>query len=168
MARKPKVHERQNSATPSEAASFVEEYDRIEQSREVKLAELDAEFKKKKRDINKAVNADQKAILEDAKKVGVKKNIIRAIAQGHKGKRLAHEAFERKVERADELLSQLEDDDRSQAVSIIDALGSDFASFGLGAAAVSRDEEEDTTSAVVNAVKGSMSQDEWDKAKPTH
>ncbi|TIX56790.1 MAG: hypothetical protein E5V25_27925, partial [Mesorhizobium sp.] len=66
-----KIHERPNRASPSEAGSFVEEFDRLEQDREEKIRALDAEFKVKKRAIQKSINDDQKEILEDAKKHGV-------------------------------------------------------------------------------------------------
>lgn len=159
------IHPRPNRATPSEAASFVEEFDRIEQDREEKLRQLDADFKVKKRAIQKSANDDQKSILEDAKKQGVNKGVIRAIVDAQKLRRKA-EAF---VDRADGKIDDLEDDDREFAVDIRTALGDDFASFGLGAAAVDReedgdDEQDETTSAVVAAVKDSMTEEEWNKA----
>ncbi len=163
-----KVHERPNRASPSEAGSFVEEFDRLEQEREEKLRVLDAEFKVKKRAIQKATDADQKEIMSDAKKHGVNKGVIRAIVDAQKLKRKA----EAMVERADGKVDGLEDDDRDFAVDIRSALGDNFASFGLGAAAVQREEGDDeddgkadeTTAAVVAAVKGSMSDEEWAKA----
>lgn len=164
-----KVHERPNRASPSEAGSFVEEFDRIEQDREEKLRVLDAEFKVKKRAIQKAANEDQKEILEDAKKHGVNKGVIRAIIDAQKLKRKA----EAMIERAEGKVDGLEDDDREFATDIRTALGDNFASFGLGAAAVKREEADDddeqdaATAAVVAAVKGSTSQEEWDKAGGT-
>lgn len=160
-----KVHERPNRASPSEAGSFVEEFDRLEQEREEKLRVLDAEFKVKKRAIQKAANEDQKEILEDAKKHGVNKGVIRAIVDAQKLKRKA----EAMLERAEGKVDGLEDDDREYAVDIRTALGDDFAGFGLGAAAVEREEADDdkqdeTTAAVVNAVRGSMSDEEWANA----
>ncbi|TIP13197.1 hypothetical protein [Mesorhizobium sp.] len=160
-----KVHERPNRASASEAGSFVEEFDRLEQDREEKLRVLDAEFKAKKRAINKDINEDQKSILEDAKKQGVNKGVIRAIVDAQKLKRKAEDM----IERADGKVDGLEDDDRDFAVDIRTALGDNFASFGLGAAAVQREEADDdkqdeTTAAVVKAVKGSMTQEEWDAA----
>ncbi|TIN76748.1 hypothetical protein [Mesorhizobium sp.] len=159
------IHERPNRASPSEAGSFVEEFDRLEQDREEKIRALDAEFKIKKRAIQKAVNDDQKEILEDAKKHGVNKGVIRAIVDAQKLKRKA----EAMIERADGKVDGLEDDDREFAVDIRTALGNDFAGFGLGAAAVEREEGDDdkqdeTTAAVVAAVKGSMTDEEWAKA----
>ncbi|MER8616010.1 hypothetical protein NKG99_04015 [Mesorhizobium sp. M1409] len=159
-----KVHERPNRASPSEAGSFVEEFDRLEQEREEKLRVLDAEFKVKKRAIQKSTDADQKEILSDAKKHGVNKGVIRAIVDAQKLKRKA----EAMIERADGKVDGLEDDDRDFATDIRTALGNNFASFGLGAAAVEReegdDDQDEATAAVVAAVKGSTSQEEWDKA----
>lgn len=159
-----KVHERPNRASPSEAGSFVEEFDRLEQEREEKLRVLDAEFKVKKRAIQKATDADQKEILGDAKKHGVNKGVIRAIVDAQKLKRKA----EAMLERADGKVDGLEDDDREFATDIRTALGDNFASFGLGAAAVQREEGDDdddkqdaTTAAVVGAVRGSMTDEEW-------
>lgn len=160
-----RVHERPNRASAKEAASFVEEFDRLEQVREEKLRQLDADFKVKKRAIQKEVNTDQKVLLDDAKKQGVNKGIIRAISDAQKIKRKA----EALAEQAEGKLDSLEDDDREFAVDIRTALGDDFASFGLGAAAVEKEDgpeagQDATTSAVVNAVKNSMSDEEWDKA----
>lgn len=158
------IHERPNRASAKEAASFVEEFDRFEQIREEKLRQLDADFKVKKRAIQKEIDSDQKTLLADAKKQGVNKGIIRAIADAQKIKRKA----EAMLESAEGKVDGLEDDDREFAVDIRTALGEDFANFGLGAAAVAREESEPeqdkTTAAVVNAVKNSMSDEEWDKA----
>ncbi|MBE1208143.1 hypothetical protein [Aminobacter carboxidus] len=159
------IHERPNRASSKEAASFVEEFDRLEQIREEKLRLLDADFKVKKRAIQKEVDADQKTLLADAKKQGVNKGIIRAITDAQKIKRKA----EAMLERAEGKVDDLEDDDREFAVDIRTALGDDFANFGLGAAAVAREEadpekQDETTAAVVNAVKNSMSDEDWDKA----
>ncbi|TPL40661.1 hypothetical protein [Mesorhizobium sp. B2-4-6] len=160
-----KIHERPNRATPSEAASFIEEFDRIEQDREEKLRVLDADFKVKKRAIQKIANDDQRTILEDAKKQGVNKGVIRALTDAQKIRRKA----EALIERAEGKIDGLEDDDHDYAVDIRTALGSNFASFGLGAAAVEReeaddDEADDTTAAVVNAVRAGASKEEWDAA----
>lgn len=131
-----RVLEGRNRASAAEAASFVEEFDRLEQVREVKLAELDAEFKKKKRDINKGINVDQKAVLEDAKKMGVKKGVIRALADPQKKRRKAQEMLEAADGRADDAIDQLEEEDQVFAKDIREALGDDFAGLPLGKAAV--------------------------------
>ncbi|TJV51124.1 MAG: hypothetical protein E5Y01_16175 [Mesorhizobium sp.] len=167
-----KIHERPNLPTPSEAGSFVEEIDRMEQEREERLRVLDADYKVKKRAIQKEIDEGQKEILEDAKNQGVTKGVIRALVDQQKLKRKAAAMLERANSKVDEL----EDDDRSYAVNIRTALGEDFASFGLGAAAVSRedaedeedDEQDDTTAAVVNAVRAGASKEEWDGAGAKH
>lgn len=161
------VHERPNRASASEAATFVEEYDRLEQVREEKLRLLDADFKTKKRAIQKEIDDDQGTLLADAKKQGVNKGVIRALTDAQKIKRKA----EALMERAEGKVDGLDEDDRDFAVDIRTALGDDFAAFGLGAAAVAREEpiepkRDATTEAVIAAVKDSMSDDDWDKAAP--
>ena len=150
-----RVLEGRNRATATEAASFVEEFDRLEQVREVKLAELDAEFKKKKRDINKGINADQKGILEDAKKMGVKKGVIRALADPQKKRRKAQEMLETADGRADDAIDALEEDDQVFAKDIREALGEDFAGLPLGKAAVTREggetKQDPATAAIVKS-----------------
>lgn len=138
-----RVLEGRNRASASEAASFAEELDRLEQEREVKLADLDAEFKAKKLKVNKQYNGDQSAIYEDAKKVGVAKGNLRAIVAGQKGIRKTTDALENAKERARDKVEALESDERDFTVDIITALGRDFADFGLGAAAVERERLED-------------------------
>lgn len=137
-----RVLEGRNRAPADEAASFVAELDRIEQQREVKLADLDAEFKKRKRDLNKQFDGDQAGIYEDAKKQGVAKGTLRAIITGQARIRKAEEKVEAAKERASDGLDNLEEEARDQAIDIVKALGSDFAGFGLGAAAVEREETE--------------------------
>jgi hypothetical protein len=132
-----------NRATASEAASFVDEFDRLERDREEQLRKLDAEFKAKKRAINSKVNEDQRSILTDAKKVGVNKGVIRALADPNKRRRKAQYDLQRADDRAEEAIDALEPDDRDYAIDIREALGEDFASFGLGAAAVEREDGDD-------------------------
>lgn len=134
-----RVLEGRNRATPDEAASFAEEIDRIEQNREVKLAEIDAEFKKRKRDANKSFNGDQESIYADAKKQGVAKGTLRAIIIGQARIRKAQEKVLSAKEAARDGLDGLEAEARDQAVDIVKALGDDFSGFGLGAAAVKRE-----------------------------
>lgn len=128
-----------NRASAEEAASFVQEVDRMEQDRENRLAQLDADFKKKKRDLNKSVNADIKAVVDDAKKVGVNKGVIKTIVASQKRIRKHSEALVSAKEKAADSLGELESDDSEFAVDIVKALGDDFAGFGLGAAAVERE-----------------------------
>lgn len=155
-----RVLEGRNRATASEAASYVEEFDRLEQVREVRLAELDAEFKKKKREVNKGINNDQKAILDDAKKVGVKKGVIRALADPQKKRRKAQEMLEAADGRAEDAIDELEDEDQVFAKDIREALGEDFASLPLGAAAVER---EDADSSEDGDPVAKAAADAWDK-----
>ena len=138
-----RILEGANRATDSEAASFVDEFDRLEREREDELRNLEADFKAKKRAINAKVNEDQKSILTDAKKVGVKKGVIRALADPNKRVRKASRDLARAHEKAEEAIEALEADEREYAIGIREALGDDFSSFGLGAAAVSREEDED-------------------------
>lgn len=135
-----KIREGANRASPSEAASFVEEIDRLEQDRERRLDQLDAEFKKKKRDLNKSIKSDIVAILDEAKKQGVKKAVIRAIVDGQKRLRKFEEKLAEAKEKANDGLHVLEPEERDYAVDIVKALGDDFAGFGLGAAAVEREQ----------------------------
>lgn len=134
-----KIHAGANRANEKEAASFAAELNRMEEDRENRLAQIDAEFKRKKRDLNKSINADQKAIYDDAKKVGVKKAVLRAIVDGQRRIRGFQEKLDGAKEKASDGIHQLEDDDQPYAIGILDAMGNDFAGFGLGAAAVQRE-----------------------------
>lgn len=162
------THERPNRASAREAASFVEEFDRFEQVREEKLRLLEADFKAKKRAIQKEIDGDQATLLADAKKQGVNKGVIRALTDAQKIKRKA----EAMLERAEGKVDGLDDDDRDFAVDIRTALGNDFAGFGLGAAAVAREDPAEpakpdaTTAAVIAAVKDTMTDEDWDNAAP--
>lgn len=163
-----RVLEGRNRANAKEAASFVEEFDRLEQVRETKLVELDAEFKKKKRDINKGINADQKAILDDAKKVGVKKGVIRALADPQKKRRKAQDMIEAADERADSAIKALEEEDQVFAKDILEALGDDFAGLPLGKAAVEREEKPKKKGPDPVAKAAADAWDKEDAAKAKH
>lgn len=132
------IREGANRASPSEAASYVEEWDRIEQDKENRLDQLDAEYKEKKRTLVKSASGDQKAILEEAKRVGVKKGVVRAIGGGQKRLRKAAEDMVKAKGKAVNGIDELDGDEREFAVDILTALGDDFASFGLGKAAVEK------------------------------
>lgn len=162
----PRVLEGRNRANASEGASFVEEFDRLEQQREVKLAELDAEYKRKKREINKGINADQKSILDDAKKVGVKKGVIRALADPQKKRRKAMEAYEAANERAESAIEGLEDEDQQFAIDIREALGEDFAGLPLGQAAVQREEGEPEQDPAAPDPVAAAADQAWSEAAP--
>lgn len=159
-----RVLEGRNRATADEAASFVSELDRIEQNREVKLAELDAEFKKRKRDLNKQFDGDQAGIYEDAKKQGVAKGTLRAIIAGQARIRKAEEKVDAAKERAADGIADLEDENRDFAIDIVKALGSDFAGFGLGAAAVERAEGEPKQDPATAAIVKSFADGKAEKA----
>jgi len=128
-----------NVASAEEAASFVAEMDRVEQDRENRLHQIDVEFKAKKLAVNQSANAEIKAQLEDAKKVGLAKGTLKLIVNENKAIRKAQETLERRQELANDRLNDLESVEHDRAVSIIKALGDDFAGFGLGAAAVERE-----------------------------
>lgn len=132
-----KVHEnKSNAASDEEASTFVEEMDRIEQDRENRLHQIDVEFKAKKRAVNQSANAEIKAQLEDAKKVGLSKGTLKLIVSENKALRKAQEALDARKEKSSDRINELDPDERDRAVNIIQALGADFAGFGLGAAAV--------------------------------
>ena len=135
------IREGANRASAEEAASFASELDRMEQDRENRLAQLDAEYKAKKLELNTAINGEQKGILSDAKKVGVKKGVLRAIYVGQKGIRKAEELLVKNKEKAVNGVDELEGDDREYTVDILTALGDEFASVGLGKAAVEREKK---------------------------
>lgn len=159
-----RILEGKNRPSPKEAASFVEELDRLEQEREVKLAELDAEFKRKKRELNKGYDNDQGAMFDDAKKQGVAKTILKAIVKGQARIRKAQEAIASAQEKARDGIDALEDENADYAVDIVTALGSDFAGFGLGAAAVEREKGDDAPDGVDPVAKAAA--EAWDKADP--
>lgn len=157
-----------NRASAQEASSFVDECDRIEQERERLLHDLDVEFKAKKRAVNTKANDEITAQLNDAKSVGVPKTVVRSIVDGQKKIRKHSELLDSAKEAARERVDQLEAEQRTQAVDILTALGSDFAGFGLGAAAVERDgdqpaggQQDATTAAIVAAANK-----EWSDAEP--
>lgn len=147
------VKDGRNSATPDRAASFAAEFIRLERDRETRLAEIDAEFKAKKREVNQSINDDQGKILDDAKTQGVAKGVIRAINAEQKDLRKAAAIQARAAGRID----GLEDDDREYATSIRDALPADFLDLPLGAAAAAREDAKGgpdaTTAAIINAVQ---------------
>ncbi|RUV07967.1 hypothetical protein EOA79_02440 [Mesorhizobium sp. M1A.F.Ca.IN.020.03.2.1] len=134
-----KIHAGSNTATDQEASSFVQEMNRIEEDRENRLHQIDVEFKAKKLAVNQSANAEIKAQLEDAKKVGLAKGTLKLIVNENKALRKAQETLDRRQELANDRLNDLESAEKDRAVSIIKDLGDDFAGFGLGAAAVERE-----------------------------
>lgn len=158
------IHDtRPNRARPDEAASYVDKYDDFNQKMEEECAAIDAEMKRKKSDVKKKYTDEQQGVLDDGKKNGVKKTLIRALADQAKLSRKA-KALQ---EKADGKLDDLEEDDREYAIDIKKSLGADFASFGLGAAAVAAeetsDEADETTAAIIDAVQDGGTSDESDE-----
>lgn len=142
-----RVLEGRNSANPSEAASFVQKFEELESE---KLREKMSYMERCRR-----ITEQQKELLDDAKSQGVSKKTVRTVVKARDLDR-----------RSKDLMDELEDDERKAAVDIRKALG-DYADLPLGAAAVQREDGPDaTTAAVINAVKGSMSAEEWEKAAP--
>lgn len=97
---------------------------------------------------------DRREIIDEAKEAGVNVKALRAVVKAR--------ALERKAEEARDAL---EDDEQQAFDDIREALG-DFADSPLGAAAVEKatPKQDATTSAVVSAVKGSMTDEEWNSA----
>ena len=99
----------------------------------------------------KKVREAQRELLDDAKSKGIAKKLVVAIVKAR--------AYEAKAKKQFE---DLEDDVRQYGVDIRKELG-DFADLPLGQAAVKRaDEKKDLTSSVVEAVKGQMTDEEWE------
>lgn len=140
-----RILEGSNRPTPDEAASFLARFEELE-------AAVEAE-KSKFMLACKAIRAEQKDLLDDAKSQGIAKGVIKAI---HKAR-----TFEAKAKAAIEDLDEA--DDRDYALDIRKALG-DFADLPLGAAAVATGKPDDVTPAVVKAVRDDMSDAEWAKA----
>ena len=142
-----RVLEGRNRATPSEMASYVDEYEKMEKEKLDRKMAYMAECAK--------ISARQKTLVDDAKGAGLNGKVLRATVK--------QRALERKAEA---IFDDLEDDDAELLRDIREALG-DYADLPLGAAAVNRDDER--TAAVVGAVKSSLTpkeQEEWDKAAP--
>lgn len=136
--------EGRNRASADEAASFIDKFEELEKQVDSLRGEFMAKVKK--------VREAQSELLDDAKSQGVAKKVVKTVVEA------------RRLEaKAKEKMEDLEDDDRVMAVDIRKALG-DYADLPLGAAAVDR--EDRTTSAIVGAVRKSMTDDEWDKAAP--
>ncbi|TJV12105.1 MAG: hypothetical protein E5Y35_03730, partial [Mesorhizobium sp.] len=107
-----KIHTGQNTATDQEASSFVAEMDRVEQDRENRLHQLEVEHKAKKLAVNQSCNAEIKAQLEDAKKVGLAKGTLKLIVNENKALRKAQETLDRRQELANDRVNELESAER--------------------------------------------------------
>lgn len=142
-----KIHERPNRATPEEAGSFVDKFEDLE----AEIASERGKFAAK----CKAIREKQKELLEDAKSQGVGKGLVKAIAKA------------RELEaKAAAIRDEMEEDDKVFFLDIRRALGDDYSSLPLGAAAVAREEgatagQDPTTAAIVAAASK-----EWDDAEP--
>lgn len=145
-----RILEGRNRANPEEMASFIDKYEQLEQEC---LREKMAYMERCRR-----IRQQQKELLDDGKTQGLPKNVVKAVVKARE--------LERKVEA---LMEELEDDAQQVFKDIREALG-DYAELPLGQAAVSREETDDArTSAVVNAVKNDLNEDEqeaWDAAAP--
>lgn len=142
-----RVLEGRNRATPSEMASYVDEFEKLEKEKLDRKMAYMAECAK--------ISARQKDLCDDAKGAGLNGKVLRATVK--------QRALERK---AAAIVEALEDDDADLVRDIREALG-DFADLPLGAAAVDRDDER--TAAIVNAVKADLKpgeMDDWDRAAP--
>lgn len=115
-----RILEGKNRATPSEAASFVDQYEALEKE----LASERGSFMAK----CKAIRDRQKELLDDAKSQGVAKKLVKSIVGARD-----YEA------KAKALRDELEKEDQDYFVDIRKALG-DFADSPLGAAAVKRED----------------------------
>ncbi len=140
-----RILEGSNRATPEEAGSFVDQFEEFE----AEIASERGVFMSKCR----AIRERQKELLEDAKSQGVGKGLVKAIAKA------------RELEaKAKAIRDEMEDDDRAFFIDIRRALGDDYSSLPLGAAAVAREEgngQDPTTAAIVAAASK-----EWDQADP--
>jgi len=139
-----RILEARNSATPEEASSYVDKYEEFE-------AEIEA-IKIRNMNEVRAVKTKQKELLDEAKGVGTAKGTIKAVVKARK-----YEA------KAKDILADLEGDERDTAVAIRRALGDDFSTLPLGAAAVERRMKTspgDNTAAIVEAAKEAWSDSE--------
>ncbi len=151
-----RIIEGQNSAKPEEIASYVDEIEQLNREhlefKVTKMAEISAHLARTTAGINEQ--------LDDAKSKGAKKATIKAVVKA----RAAKVKAEKTIEEAKAVIEELETDEKTIAVSIFTALGDDFASFGLGAAAVQSsgeqqpDDERDPIAAAADKA--------WNEADP--
>lgn len=117
-----RILEGRNTASDEEAATFLDKYEELQ----AKIDALKVEHMNKCR----AVRTEMVELLDDAKSQGIAKGDIKDAAKARALRQKLHD-----------LLTDREED--SQVKGILEALGDDFASFGLGAAAVDREDGED-------------------------
>jgi uncharacterized protein (UPF0335 family) len=128
-----RILEGRNRANSDEMAAYIN-----------RLEELDSELLREKMaymERARRIQEDKKSVLDEAKDAGLSKKAVKAVVKVRD--------LERKAEAARE---DLEDDDAAVFDDIREALG-DYADLPLGKAAVERD---DTTNAVIDAVKGDL------------
>lgn len=137
-----RILEGKNRASPSEAASFVDKFEELEQQVASERGSFMARCK--------AIRERQKELLDDAKSQGVAKKLVKSIVAARD-----HEA------KAKALRDELEEEDKKFFVDIRRALG-DYADTPLGAAAAKREEPpadgKDPIAAAAEAA--------WDEADP--
>lgn len=121
-----------NRANAEEAATFVEEHERINGELEREKAEYMNRCKK--------FRIEQKENLDDAKAQGVGKGLVKDIVKAR--------SLEAKSKA---ILASLDADEEEFFVDIRKALG-DFADTGLGAAAIENEKQDETTAAIIGAV----------------
>lgn len=139
-----RILEGKNRASPEEAGSFVDKFEEFE----AEIASERGKFAAK----CKAIREKQRELLEDAKSQGVGKGLVKAIAKA------------RELEaKAAAIRDEMEEDDKVFFLDIRRALGDDYSSLPLGAAAVAREEggQDPTTAAIVAAASR-----EWTDADP--
>lgn len=130
-----RILEGQNSAKPEEIASYVDEIERLTREhlefKMQKMAEISASASR----LTTAI----KEQLDDAKSKGAQKSTIKtAVAL-----RIEKAAYEKKIRGK---IDDTEADQKPILIGIFKALGDDFASFGLGAAAVNASGEKKPSS----------------------
>lgn len=148
-----RVIEGRNRATPEEAASYLDKLDELEKDREAELRKIDNDAKAAKRKVNARIKEEQEPTFEDAKGQGVNKGTLKALLAKRKDDRKAERIIERGNERIDSIE---EDDEREFATDILKALG-DFGDLPLGAAAVAKGkdgepEQDERTAGIVETV----------------
>ena len=142
-----RVMDGRNRAPADQAASFVDGVEQIEEQ----IDALKIDFMNQVR----VKRAEQKEVLDDAKSQGWPKKIIKDMVK--------RRALKAKMEAITE---DYEADQKQDFVDLGKALG-DFLDTDLGKAASAREGQQDErTAGIVDAVKGSMTEEDWDKAKP--
>lgn len=140
-----RILEGRNTLTDEQASSFLGKYEEL-------LGKIEA-LKIEHMNKCRTVRAEITELLDDAKSQGIAKGDIKDAAKARALRAKLHD-----------LLTAREDDSRVKG--ILEAIGDDFASFGLGAAAMAREGDDapgqdPTTAAIVAAAAK-----EWTDAEP--